>query len=326
MADIPEHARLFSIPNELGLRRPVAIVAFGGWIDAGAGGTGAVRYLINALSPEKLAEIDPEEFYSFTDTRPLIANVSPGERVLHWPRVEMHAARLADPADTDILLFVAPEPNLRWRTFAGTLLDLMQGAGVSVLVCVGSFFGPVHHRSPVSLTGWATTPELRVALRGEGISYSRYEGPTGFVSALVSEAEKRGIPSASITGVAPSYIQGVPNPRVSHALLKAASGVTGLQLQLDLLERGARALTRQVDRLLAEQPELQDQVRRMLESMSVAEPDVDEPAVPDQPIDFPVNDPNVELPSPQAVVRDLEEFLKRLQQGDSGASGSEPST
>ena len=33
----------------LGLRRPLAVVGFGGWIDAGFAATGAVQYLVEHL-------------------------------------------------------------------------------------------------------------------------------------------------------------------------------------------------------------------------------------------------------------------------------------
>src|SRR5437870_13349848 len=68
------------------LRAPHALVAFGGWVDAGSGGTGAVRHLIASLKTRKLAEMDSEEFYSFTDTRPLVSIIGAGERDIHWPR------------------------------------------------------------------------------------------------------------------------------------------------------------------------------------------------------------------------------------------------
>src|SRR5215472_7778374 len=104
------------------LRAPAALVAFGGWVDAGSGGTGGVRHLISNMKSHKLAEIDPEDFYSFTDTRPLVSIAGPGQRVIHWPRGEFHGAVLEDQA-SDLVLFVAPEPNLKWRAFASVMLD-----------------------------------------------------------------------------------------------------------------------------------------------------------------------------------------------------------
>ena len=120
-------------------------------------------------------------------------------------------------------------------------------------------------------------------------------------------------------GFAPNYIQGVPNPRVSHALLQTFSGLTGVPLQLNDLDRAGRALARQVDRLLQDQPQLREQVERMLSLMNVAEPLVEPEEESEAPsADEETPNPNVEMPSPQAVVTELEEFLKQLRRQDPG--------
>src|SRR5438132_13812073 len=137
MSDRPE-LQLVPDAEAQVLRSPCALVAFGGWVDAGSGGTGGVRHLIGNLKTRKLAEIDSEEFYSFTDTRPLVSIVGAGERAVHWPRGEFHAAVLEHTSD--LLLFVAPEPNLKWRSFAEVVIDGMQRFGVHDITCVGSIF------------------------------------------------------------------------------------------------------------------------------------------------------------------------------------------
>jgi proteasome assembly chaperone (PAC2) family protein len=299
------------------LRAPNALVAFGGWIDAGSGGTGGVRHLISALKTNKLAEIDAEEFYSFTDTRPLVSIVGAGERAIHWPRGELHGAILEEAAN-DLVLFSAPEPNLKWPTYASVMLDGMQHFGVQRFMCIGSMFGPVPHRGEVRMTGWANNEELTEALARQNVMFTEYQGPTGFVTVLLAEAEKRGLPAVAVYAFAPNYIQGVPNPRVSHALLKTFSEVIGVPLELRDLERAGRALTRQVDRLLHDQPQLREQVDRMLTLMNVEEParqteDEPESSGGEGPA------PNVELPSPQAVVSELEEFLKQLRRDNPGS-------
>jgi len=123
----------------------------------------------------------------------------------------------------------------------------------------------------------------------------------------------------AVYGFAPNYIQGVPNPRVSHALLQTFSAITGVPLQLNELDRAGRALARQVDRLLQDQPQLREQVERMLSLMNVAEPPLEAEEESESTSDEPPN-PNVELPSPQAVVSELEEFLKQLRRDDPSAS------
>lgn len=317
MPDPADSIRYLPEAEQISLRAPDALVAFGGWVDAGSGGTGALRHLISALKATRVAEIEPEEFYSFTDTRPLVSIVGAGERAVHWPRGEFHAAVLEH--SNDLLMFVAPEPNLKWRTFSSTVLNVFQHFGVQRVVCIGSIFGAVPHRAQVRLTGWATEPGLREALGRQNVMFTNYEGPTGFVTVLMSEAENRGMPAAAAFGFAPNYIQGVPNPRVSHALLRAYTALTGVPLPLADLDRAGRALTRQVDRLLVDQPQLREQVERMLSLMNVSEPletDVDE--TEEAQVETEAASSNVELPSPQAVVSELEEFLKQLRRDNPG--------
>jgi proteasome assembly chaperone (PAC2) family protein len=303
--------------EQTALRQPVALAAFGGWVDAGTGGTGAVRHLVVSHPSVKLADIDPEEFYSFTDTRPLVSIAAPGERAVHWPRAEFHA--ITTEHTRDLVLFVAPEPNLKWRTFASVMLDALQRFGVQQLVAIGSIFGAVPHRAEVRLTGWATEPHVRDSLLRQKVVFTNYEGPTGFVTVLLAEAEARGLPAAAIFGFAPNYIQGVPNPRVSHALLSAFAQLVGMPLDLVALDRAGRALTRQVDQLLLEQPQLREQVERMLSLMNLSEPSA-EIAEPESGPAGEAESPSPGLQSldPQAVVNYVEELLKQ-RPPDSGA-------
>jgi proteasome assembly chaperone (PAC2) family protein len=311
---VPDPIRYASDAADVVLRSPHALVAFGGWVDAGSGGTGGVRHLIANLPTRKLADIDPEEFYSFTDTRPLVSIVGAGERAVQWPRGEFHAATLEHTSD--LLLFVAPEPNLRWRTYASLVLDVLKRYEVQNIICIGSIFGAVPHRAEVRMTGFANEPNLRDALQRHDVMFTNYEGPTGFVTVLLAEAHARGVPAAAVYGFAPNYIQGVPNPRVSHALLKMFAELTGAPLQLAELDRAGRALTRQVDRLLVDQPQLREQVERMLNLMNISEL----PELEDEPEPTAPDEPPVELPSPQAVVSELEEFLKQLRRQDPGTA------
>jgi PAC2 family len=61
------------------------IMAFGGWIDAGRAATGALRHLARDLRAARLASIDPEGFFVFTQERPEVRLRADGDRDIHWP-------------------------------------------------------------------------------------------------------------------------------------------------------------------------------------------------------------------------------------------------
>jgi proteasome assembly chaperone (PAC2) family protein len=288
--------------ESLHLRRPFAVVGFGGWIDAGFAATGAVKFLVEHLSGQRVAELDPEPFYSFTDTRPRVSHPAPGRREPVWPHAEWFVVRMPDDVPHDLVLFTAPEPNLRWRGFSTIVLDVFQRLGVETLVSLGAVLAPVHHRAQPPLRGWATTDVLRSLLRRRQIGSGRYEGPTGITTILLVAARERGMPAFSLSTSSPSYLTDMPNPRASAALLRVAGEVGGIPFPLMDLEAESRVVAERVDQFLAERPELREAVDRLpytAEQHSTAEPTVSD-------------DPPPELPSSAAVLQDLEDFLKSL--------------
>ena len=67
------------------LHEPTLITAFAGWSDAGRAATAAVGYLIERWHANRMAEIDPEEFYDFTQVRPMVRYVEGDYRRIDWP-------------------------------------------------------------------------------------------------------------------------------------------------------------------------------------------------------------------------------------------------
>src|SRR6476646_12024410 len=52
------------------LRNPVLVSGFEGWNDAGEAASFAARFLAERWDAEPFAEVDPEDFFDFTSTRP----------------------------------------------------------------------------------------------------------------------------------------------------------------------------------------------------------------------------------------------------------------
>src|SRR6266446_7820635 len=91
------------------------VIAFGGWIDAGRAATGALRHLVRDLPAERLARMDPEEFFVFTQERPEVRLRDDGDRDVHWPKSEFFAWSPGEGRD-GLLLFCGPEPHQKWRS------------------------------------------------------------------------------------------------------------------------------------------------------------------------------------------------------------------
>ncbi len=216
--------------------------AFKGWNDAGESATSALSYLGTALGAERFAVIDPEEFVDFQSTRPTV-RLSGGEhRVIEWPDIEVHEARVPR-APRDLVILTGPEPAYRWRTFCATIVELAEALGVQLVVTLGALLADVPHSRPVGVTAFASDDALVQRLQLDPPSY---EGPTGIVGVLHDACANAGMPSASMWAAVPHYVAVVPNPKGSLALLRRLESLVGITVDAAELEDAAAEYERQV--------------------------------------------------------------------------------
>ncbi len=241
------------------LRSPVLVAAFSGWNDAASAATTALEAAAADLDSEVVARIDPEEFFDFQVNRPQIRLTEGQARHVDWPENSLVVAR-AEGAERDLLLLSGTEPNLRWRSFAQSILDASQELGVEMMVTLGALIADVAHSRPVPITGLASDPELVERL---GLHRSNYEGPTGIVGILHNQCRERNITSASLWAAVPHYVAAVPNPKAALALLRRLEGLTGVAIEASELEDAMGRFDDQVDRAVDANPEIRELVARL---------------------------------------------------------------
>ncbi len=274
------------------------LTAFGGWADAAESATTTLKYLQRRLQARKFAEIDPEEFFDFTQTRPYSMRTKEGLRRIQWPANEFAYSAGSDQTK-GIMFFLGVEPNLRWRTFSRTIAELAQECGVKTVVHVGALLDAVPHTREVSLTGTATNPDLRRIMEGSSIRASNYQGPTGISSAVLEACANQGMGCASLWGHTAHYLQAAPNYRVSYTLAETLNKLLGLSLDLGELSTAARTFDEEVAEAVTRDEQLSSYVKKL-------EDQYDESATAG------------EIPDPAELVKDLERFLRseRRQPGD----------
>ncbi len=233
------------------LRDPMLVAAFEGWNDAGDAATMAVRHLRDAWDLDLIAELDPEEFYSFTDTRPLVAFDDGGLRRIDWPANRFWAGAVPD-RDRDIVLLDGVEPNLRWRTFGEQITGMAHELGAPMVVTLGALLTDIPHTRPTSVIGTADDDLLveRLELRR-----SSYEGPTGIVGALHEACRRADLDSISLWGAVPSYVPGSPSPKAALALVERLGELLLAPVPTTDLEVATAAYERQLDELVQEDEE-----------------------------------------------------------------------
>src|SRR5579871_4385469 len=277
------------------LERPVLIAAFRGWNDGGQGASLAGAYLARAWAAREFATIDPENFYDFQATRPLVSLVDGETRQVDWPENSFLHAPLPG-AGRDAIIMLGVEPNLRWKTFSDLVAGVALEHRVELVLTLGSLLADVPHTRSAPVTGSATDPRLIEEL---GLQLSRYEGPTGIVGVLHDACSRAGLKSASLWAAVPHYVSLTPSPRAAKALVDRLADLLGADVDTAELEEAADAYTRQVSEAVASDEETSAYVQEL-------ERRVDELAEED------------DLPSGDALAAELTRFLRERENGDDG--------
>ena len=280
-----------------GLRRPILIMAFGGWNDAAESATTAVRYLGTSFHAEKFAEIDPEEFYHFGLSRPYV-RFKPGsetERELTWPTTEFSLARATNLA-RDVIVGVAIEPHLHWKAYCSQVLDLARSCEVGLVLTLGALLAEVPHTRPVRLSGSASDPEVGAQL---GVRPTRYEGPTGIVGVLNIACREQGFATASLWANVPHYISGIENPKATLALVRRVAPLLGATIDTTDLEEAGKQFDNNLKEIVAQNNKIANYVKK-LESRDTEEEET-APAAPAKS----------DLPPASELVAEIEQFLRQ---------------
>jgi predicted ATP-grasp superfamily ATP-dependent carboligase len=273
------------------LREPTLIVAFAGWSDAGGAATAAAQYLIERWRAVRLADMDAEDFYDFTQLRPTVRYEGEVRRI-DWPENAFHYHQ---SPERDIIVFNGIEPHLHWKAYTAALMEVIEKYQIKLVVSLGALFVEYPHTRPLRVTGTAPDIEMqeRAGLYTRG---GRYEGPTGINGVFNASLRDKDIPSASVWANVPHYVSATPNPPATLAILKSLMSMLSFEVPLGRMVRASAAFDAQLNEATAKNTEVSDYVRTLEERV-----DAESPLLPDTP---------AELPATESIVKDIEDFLR----------------
>jgi proteasome assembly chaperone (PAC2) family protein len=274
------------------LVNPIMVAAFEGWNDAGDAASGAVEHLEQVWAAQRIATVDPEDYYDFQVNRPEVSLAEDGSHLIAWPTTRVSVARMP-LASRDIVLVHGIEPSMRWRAYVEELLGAARDLGVETIVTLGALLADTPHTRPVPVTGTSTDVAMQARL---GYETSTYEGPTGIVGVLSSACVAAGIPSVSLWAAVPHYVAQPPCPKAALALLRRVEDLLDVAVPLGDLPEEARAWQDGVDQLARDDEEVAAYVRQLEDARDTTE-------LPEA--------------SGEAIAREFERFLRR--RGPDGA-------
>jgi len=237
------------------LRHPRVVAAFRGWNDAGGAASLAAGYLRTVTDAERFAVIDSEPFVDYQQTRPTVSMVDGDVRHVEWPVTEVFASQ-----DHDLMIVIGTEPNMRWRAFSDSIVDLARRYRSELVITMGALLADTPHTRPVPVSASASDPDL---MERHGLVRSTYEGPTGIVGILHDSCSRAGLTSASLWAATPHYISAAPNPQAALALLERLSDLAGTPPGSAELERAASEYQLRVASAIADDPDVAGYVEQL---------------------------------------------------------------
>lgn len=237
------------------LNDPLFIAGFEGWGNALDISRGMVDYMIRKKSAKLFARIDPDIFYRFDENRPLVDIENGILKKIYPPGGFFYVTS----EGRDIIFMKATEPNLRWFHFVDIMLSLCQKTRVKTIIGLGSMYDNVLHTDTI-VSALASNEELLAKLKEQNVITINYKGPGAIHSTIHHEAKKRGFDCLSLWCHCPYYLQGTTHFGLLSHLGALLSSLGGFQLDTEDLENSWKELSKQIQDIIDNNPELQGMI------------------------------------------------------------------
>jgi hypothetical protein len=246
---------IYELSEDPQLQAPVLLTALSGWVDAAAAGTTAAAHL--ARDGREIATFDGDQLFDYRSQRPILDIVDGVMTKSVWPEV---VVRHSNVGGRDLLVLTGMEPDLAWRRFAEGVAELAVQLGVTQLLTLGSVPGPVPHTLPPPILTTASDKDLLTGDERPPAGLLRV--PAAAVSIVDQYVAQAGIPTVGFFVQVPHYVSGT-FPSGVLALVGRIAAHLELDLSLGTLEEEAKEHRRQLDEIVAGQPEAEEHVRAL---------------------------------------------------------------
>jgi hypothetical protein len=228
----------------------VLLVAFEGWNDATEGASGALKAIAEQLDMQTLDAVDPEDYFDFQFSRPVVEFDASGNRIISWPGCELLQASPEKVSNNsswqNLFVLLGTEPSRRWLSFAAEILEMVQDREIDYVIMLGAMLADVPHTRPMQIFRSSQNETIQAMF---ALEPSRYEGPVGILTVLAQAFEAEGIPVLSLWGSVPHYVHNTTNPKAAMAFLGELANLTDYSFDTSALANLAFDWERSIDEM-----------------------------------------------------------------------------
>ncbi|MBN8881320.1 putative ATP-grasp superfamily ATP-dependent carboligase [Salana multivorans] len=229
---------------------PVLVHAMRGAIDAGHAGALVAGHLLAAHPTRRVATFDVEELLDYRSRRPVVTFDRTAYTDYATPQLALDYVATADGG---MLLLHGVEPDLRWETFSTAVREIVERLGVRTTVALQGIPMGVPHTRPVSVTEHATREDL---VEPAPELFGTVQVPGTAASLLELRLGEHGHDAMGFAVHVPHYLAQTEYPAAAAELLRRLARVTELPLDTGALDRAAGTMRVEIDRQVAEAPEV----------------------------------------------------------------------
>ena len=246
------------------LEEPLLIAGFEGWGNALKISSGMAAYLIRKLNAAQFATLNPDCFYRYDETRPMVKIEDGILNQVEPPGGAFYASQ-TEMGQKDVVILKADEPSLNWYQFIDEMFHLCRQLGVETIITLGSMYDNVLHSDRV-ISGIASTDTLVADLNERNINSVSYQGPSAIHSIIQLEGPKKGFECISLWSHCPFYLQGTTHFGVLAHLGAILATMGDFDLDTTDLEDSWKSLSEQIQELVRTNPEIQRIINELRKS------------------------------------------------------------
>jgi predicted ATP-grasp superfamily ATP-dependent carboligase len=280
---------------------PVLIHSLDGFLDAGNAAGLATEHLLGQSSGRVVASFDIDAFYDYRARRPPMTFAENRYEDYEPPRLVVRLNH--DSLGTPYLLMHGPEPDTHWEAFALAVRSVLEQFRVRLTVSMGAVPMAVPHTRPVMLTNHATVPDL---LLTENVWKGKIRVPASAQALLELRLGEWGHAAMGFVAHIPHYVAQFDYPSAAATMLESVEVVTGLEWELDELERAGEAKMAEIAGQIEDSAEVREVVlglEQQYDAFARAESDSDS---------LPLAEEGQELPTGEELGAEFERFLAGL--------------
>ena len=237
----------------------VLVHALRGFVDAGGAGEVATEHLLERFESRRLVTFDADQLVDYRARRPMMTFDVWRWRDYDPPQLVVDLLRDAD--GVPFLLMHGLEPDVAWERFAAAVRRLVERFGVRLVVGMHGIPMAVPHTRPLEATRHGTRRELTSTTGWFGM----VQVPGSAASLLEYRLGRWGVDAAGVGVHVPHYLAQSAFPAAARTALRHVEEVAALALDADELAGAAAEAIEQVDRQVAESPDVAAVVRALEE-------------------------------------------------------------